>query len=822
MAPQRETRVYIPRHSGALPAPLSALVADSGTVVVHDPADADRVITLDALGTELKRAAVAPVREQRLLRAGSPVTSVAFVEADPPMVVAGCEDGVARVWSLDGTALRELHGHTGPVWGVAASRYAAGQVFTCGQDGTVRAWPLYGEQDGIVLYQHDGIANAIVAGRGSTVVSGGDDNQVIRWTNGSVEPLGTHNDFVTGVALLDDATPVSISNDGTIRLWSYPTGAAPLPFPTDSTYTCVVGYESMIFTGTEDGLVTEAQGDTALAVATQPRALAVSSIDSIDSRPTVAIGGDDGLIRLWEPGSGALTNLPGHTGPVRGLAFGTLDDRLVLVSGGVDGTVRVWTRPMADQIEWATDAPSDKDLLRRQPLARLIARHLRNVNSSFLVHLDGPWGSGKSTVLGFVREELKQDFTVVPFDAWREAGVGPAWWALLTALRTAVRGQRGFWGRLGLRISESFARLRRVGAPVALALAVLLAAGAGIWWLFASDLKSFGDIVKNITGAIAGVGTLVAGALVASRFLLWDSARGAKLFEQSNTNPMLEVNRHFGWLAARAKRPVVFLVDDLDRCKESYVVDLLDSVQTLVRDIGPHFIVSADGAWLRASYEQAYERFTTAVAEPGRPLGYLFLDKFFQLRVPMPMIDSSRQEGYLSTLLGTAAPRRANAAEVARVRTELDRSSTEAEVVAAMSATSQEVRDRVATEALQRITSPEAVAATEHVLQRYAKQLPKNPRAMKRFINTYSMVRAVRTLEGNPVPVADLARWTILEIRWPSLADHLRTHPESILHVDTTELEDIPEPLRPLFTDAALVDLSRTLTPDAIRACCGD
>ncbi|GAA2961835.1 P-loop NTPase fold protein [Actinokineospora diospyrosa] len=818
MAPQQETRLHIPRHSGALPAPLLSLLADSGTVLVHSPAEADLVLTVDQVTAELKRAAMAPLREQRVIEVGSPVTSVAFVETEPPMVVAGCEDGVARVWSLDGTPRRELRGHVGPVWGVAASRYAPGQVFTCGQDGTVRGWSLYGEQPGIVLHQHEGIANTIAAGRGPSVISGGDDNRVLRWTNGSVVPLGAHDDFVIGVTLLDEATPVSISHDRTLRLWDYPTGPAPAPDPTGSPYTCVVGHGSRLYAGTEDGLVTEVQAGTALAMAARPASLAAATPDG---PPVVAIGGVDGLIRVWEPESGALTNLPGHAGPVSGVAFGTLDDRPVLLSGGADGTIRLWARPMADQIEWTADAPAAQDLLRRQPLARLIADQLRGVDSSFLVHLDGPWGSGKSTVLGFVREELERDFTVVPFDAWREAGVGPAWWALLTALRTAIRGQRGFRGRLALRISESFARLKRVGAPVALAFAVLLALGAGIWWLFASDLKTFGEIVKSVTGAVAGVGTVVAGALVASRFLLWDSARGAKLFEQSNTNPMLEVNRHFGWLAAKTKRPVVFLVDDLDRCKESYVVDLLDSVQTLVRDIGPHFVVAADGAWIRASYEQAYQTFTTAVAEPGRPLGYLFLDKFFQLRVPIPSIDPALQEGYLSQLLGTGTTRPAITAEETRVRDELAQSSTEAQVVATMSTTSQEVRDRVATEALRRITTPEAIAATEHVLQRYAKRLPKNPRAMKRFINTYSMVRAVRTLEGNPVPVADLALWTILEIRWPSLADHLRTHPDTVEQIGTDDLDTIPEPLRPLFTDPALVDLTRTLNPDAIRACCG-
>ncbi|SER42158.1 P-loop NTPase fold protein [Actinokineospora terrae] len=808
MAPQREIRLHIEGgHSGA---DLASLSADSGYVLTDRPDDADQVVKS---GTDIAKPTMAPYREQRVFDVGTKVTSVVVADEMPAILAAGCEDGVLRLWNLQDLGERPLRGHAGPVWSVAASRYSPGQVFSAGQDGTVRAWPLYGSGDSVTLYQHNGIANAVAAGKGSTVISGGDDNSVFRWTNGDVRELRGHNDFVTGVALADEITPMSISPDGQWLIWGEPDRPASALVPA----TCVAAHQSATALGTQDREVHV--GDSLLHLGAVPLSIAITAINGTI---TVAIGGEDGLVRLWEPDTGGLTNLPGHTGPVRGVAFGTVDERPVVVSGGDDGTVRVWARPTTDHVEWAADAPATQDALHRRPLATLIAEQLRQVDSSFLVHLDGPWGSGKSTILGFLRTELDRDFTTVPFDAWREAGVGPSWWALLTALRTAIRGQRGFLGRIGLRISESFARLRRVGAPVVFAFILLLALTFGVWWLFASDFKNVAEIAKSVTGAIAGVGTLWAGALVASRFLLWDSARGARLFEQSNTNPMLEVNRHFSWLAKRAKRPVVFLVDDLDRCKESTVVELLDTVQTLVRDTGPHFIVAADGAWIRAGYEQAYEKFSTAVAEPGRPLGYLFLDKFFQLRVQVPAIDSPRRQDYLRQLLRTVdIPRpREIAAEEGRVLAQLGRSVTEAQVVDALSTASPVVRGRVAGEALRRMSTPAAVVATEHSLQRYGGMLPPNPRAMKRFINTYSTSRAVRTLEGNVVPVQTLALWTVVEIRWPSLADYLRATPEAILLADT-KADQAPEALRPVFADEALVALAKQLTPDLIREACG-
>jgi len=506
---------------------------------------------------------------------------------------------------------------------------------------------------------------------------------------------------------------------------------------------------------------------------------------------------------------------------------------------------------MRDQVEWAPDAPSDRDLLRRRPLARVIATQLRRLHTkepgtSFLIHIDGPWGAGKSTIMRFLREELRDGWVIVNFDAWREARIGPPWWALLAALRYSITRDLPTRARARLRVAEVTARLRRVGAPFTLALALLLGLATGAFLLLQPRTLTFttaGDIARTTTAIITALGALWAGAFVAGRLLLWDSPRGARLFEQSNTNPMQDVAEHFGWLVAKARKPVIVFIDDLDRCEEAHVVALLDTIQTLVRDAPKrrppprnappatiYVVVAADGAWLRASYEATYERFTAPIAEPGRPLGHLFLDKLFQLRVPVPIIDAARHDGYLRSLLGTASEVAHDLAEEQDVLGKVRRSTTEGEVIEALRQATPTVRGAVAAAAAARLSAPRLIAATEHSLQRFIALLPPNPRSTKRFLNSYSILRAVRTLEANPVPSEPLALWTILETRWPSLADYLRHNPEAVemLHKQATalDLEPIPVEIRDLFTDPTIQRLADfeyggPLTADLIRACCG-
>lgn len=493
---------------------------------------------------------------------------------------------------------------------------------------------------------------------------------------------------------------------------------------------------------------------------------------------------------------------------------------------------------------WASDSPADDDTLNREGLAQEIAKRLgrfadEEPESSFLIHVDGPWGSGKSTLLKLLDKQLKDDYLVVHFDAWKHARVDPPWWALLTSLRAHVSGQWGKPRRLMFRGWEALVRACRGSRPFFatfffLALAVLLA------FLFIPGLltvNQVGPVVSRIKVPLAAVATVWLAVMTVSRFVWWDSARGARRLEQVYKNPMHEVNWYFGWLLGWSKKRVVFFIDDLDRCDEKHVVEIMDSIQTIVRDapkdqeLASYFVVAAHGSWLRRAYEAVREPFNAAVEEPGRGLGHLFLNKLFQLTVPMPTLSAETKKHYFNEVLGVEPEASEGDAEdeqkAAELSKELNVAAVPEDFDAIMKDAEGGVLRRVAGHAVERLDQPEVVKLTEHSLQKFAPFLDSNPRSIKRFVNTYSVLRAARYYEGIYVNSDVLAYWLVLQTRWPVLTEYLEANLNSLGVGPDKEirLDLLPEKYRPLLEDPefrhAIEHRPVDLTPDDIRACCG-
>lgn len=513
-----------------------------------------------------------------------------------------------------------------------------------------------------------------------------------------------------------------------------------------------------------------------------------------------------------------------------------------------------------------SDSPENhpsKDKLGRVAYARYLVKRILAVrtNNSFSMHIGGPWGSGKSTLLNFIKAEFKSDlknqWVVIEFNAWQNQHINPPWWPLLDSVFEQSKSYLGFKAKF----RENLWRMTLGKTLLQLGIFLISLTGLLAYSILYresdnSGVTHFFTLAGAIIAAMLGLYSLVQGV---SGIFTARSSRTAESYIETTTNPMVKISKKFNKLIERIengkikqaklnqiklenskrtkrrkegknelelikvediKTRVVIIIDDLDRCKTEFVVELLEGIQTLFNQKNVVFIVAADQRWLNACFEESYVKLKTHVKETGKGLGTLFLEKVFQFVAPIPAIPDNVNNAYWLDLLkfkdDEILKNTSFLREQAKKKVEMiDKESELLQNFEDNSDLSAVEKQYIREESVVRMAAPELVENIEtHTLAPFAHLLNPNPRAMKRLVNAYSINRALATLGYLDISQNTLALWTILSMRWPSLARNLEANPQNINHIKEQTHESI-EILEKLGLDPAISALFSN--PDVIK-----
>lgn len=182
------------------------------------------------------------------------------------------------------------------------------------------------------------------AAGGGQIVSVGEDETIKRWDAASGKALGQFKEQYlaqTTARVSPSGRFIAASNASETRLYDassgvrvadHPDSASALAFAPDERSLLIGAFRSLkhwAFAGKRGVHVAAAHAGTIRALAVLPRS------------GWIATGGEDKLVKLWDPASGAeLARFSGHNAAVRAIAV--CHDGSCLVSGDADGTIKLW------------------------------------------------------------------------------------------------------------------------------------------------------------------------------------------------------------------------------------------------------------------------------------------------------------------------------------------------------------------------------------------------------------------------------------------------------------------------------------------------
>lgn len=238
------------------------------------------------------------------------------------------------------------------------------------------------------------------------------------------------------------------------------------------------------------------------------------------------------------------------------------------------------------------DCAIEKDKLGRRPFAQLAVNALRvGESAGFVISIEGPWGSGKSSTFALIEALLRQDDSrsvIVHFNPWQIGDRD----ALLRVFLTKMATQ--------LELADNVGNAQKA----------------------AQQLKAYTkvfDLLKLIPGA--GELAQAVGSVVGSAGDAIEAAANLKAAD-------LEARKNDVAIALRElERPIVVFIDDIDRLFPQEVFEMV----RIVKAVGDLPNVRYVLAW-----DQEYV--AEALRAVSVPRSESYLDKIVQVRLPLPAI----------------------------------------------------------------------------------------------------------------------------------------------------------------------------------------
>ena len=258
--------------------------------------------------------------------------------------------------------------------------------------------------------------------------------------------------------------------------------------------------------------------------------------------------------------------------------------------------------------------PFENDLLNREEMAEILTRVVGNVDGPCVIAVDASWGAGKTTFLKMWGQLLRDNsFPVAEFNAWETDYSGEPFVPLTSEITGAIQN----WSGPSVNPQLDAAKHK--------SLEILQKAAPGVIRAAASFIPFVGGAVGNVLSSLAE--EKIKGYQQAQL-----SISSFKSELQNLANTLWESAGH---------KPLVVLIDELDRCRPLYAIELLETGKHIFSVNRIVFVIAVNRSELAKSVKVLYGN------EFG---GDAYLRRFFDVEIRLP---EPERNDFIQQMLGS-------------------------------------------------------------------------------------------------------------------------------------------------------------------------
>jgi len=224
------------------------------------------------------------------------------------------------------------------------------------------------------------------------------------------------------------------------------------------------------------------------------------------------------------------------------------------------------------------DNPFTECKLEREPYARILTDIVNTYADGFVLAINNEWGTGKTTFVKMWQQHLKNEgFQTIYFNAWENDFDSNPLIAIMSELETLSNTKN----------KEDFKPILEKGAVLLKNVAPALLKAVVNKYI---DSEVISETIKNTAKA--------------STKILEESIKEYSSKKKTIAEFRVELEK-FVKQAGNTK-PLVFIIDELDRCRPTYAVEVLEQIKHFFSVPGIVFVLSIDKKHLASSVKGFY------------------------------------------------------------------------------------------------------------------------------------------------------------------------------------------------------------------------